>query len=76
MEAEEAINPLRLERFERIGALARELGYADYVDLIRTTQGFDPDALGAQMRDFLAESETPYFAALRRLPGAHRDRAG
>lgn len=66
MEAEEAINPLRLERFERIGALARELGYADYVDLIRTTQGFDPDALGAQMRDFLAESETPYFAALRR----------
>jgi hypothetical protein len=66
LEAEDAINPIRLERFERIGALARELGYADYVDLIRTTRGFDPDALGSQIRGFLAESETPYFAALRR----------
>ena len=66
LEAEEAINPLRQERFERVGALARELGYADYVALIATTRGFDPDALGAEIRDFLAESETPYFAALRR----------
>jgi hypothetical protein len=67
LEAEEAINPLRRERFERIGAVARDLGYADYVELIRTTRGFDPDALGAEIRDFLAESETPYFAALRRF---------
>ena len=67
VEAEEAINPLRRERFERIGAVARDLGYADYVELIRTTRGFDPDALGAEIRDFLAESETPYFAALRRF---------
>ena len=66
-EVEEAINPLRRERFERIGALARDLGYADYVELIRTTRGFDPDALGAEIRAFLAESETPYFAALRRF---------
>ena len=66
VEAEEALNPLRRERFEQIGSLARELGYADYVDLIRTTRGFDPDALGLQMRDLLEESETPYFAALRR----------
>lgn len=66
LEAEEAINPLRLERFERTGALARELGYRDYVELIATTRGFDPDALGAEMRAFLDESETPYFAALRR----------
>lgn len=66
LEAEDALNPLRRERFEQVGALARELGYADYVDLIRTTRGFDPDALGAEMRGFLAESETPYFAALRR----------
>ena len=67
MEADEAINPLRLERFERIGAIARDLSYADYVALTRTTRGFDPDALGAEIRDFLAESETPYFAALRRF---------
>ncbi len=67
VEAEEAINPLRRERFERIGATARDLGYTDYVELIRTTRGFDPDALGAEIRGFLAESETPYFAALRRF---------
>jgi hypothetical protein len=67
IEAEEAINPLRRERFERIGAIARDLGYADYVELIRTTRGFDPDALGTEIRDFLAESETPFFAALRRF---------
>lgn len=66
LEAEEAVNPLRHERFEQIGALARELGYADYVAFIKATRGFDPDALGASVRDFLAESETPYFAALRR----------
>lgn len=66
LEAEAAINPLRQERFDRIGELARELGYADYVELIKVTRGFDPDLLGAEIRDFLAESETPYFAALRR----------
>lgn len=67
VEAEGALNPLRRERLERIGAVARELGYADYVELIGTTRGFDPDDLGAQVREFLAESETPYFAALRRF---------
>jgi hypothetical protein len=66
LEAEEALNPMRRERFERIGELARELGYVDYVDLIRVTRGFDPDALGTGIRAFLADSETPYFAALRR----------
>jgi hypothetical protein len=66
LEAVEALNPLRRERFERIGELAHELGYVDYVDLIRTTRGFDPDALATGIRAFLADSETPYFAALRR----------
>jgi hypothetical protein len=66
LEAEEALNPMRRERFERIGGLARELGYTDYVELVRTTRGFDPDQLGAEIRAFLADSETPYFAALRR----------
>ena len=66
LEAEEALNPMRRQRFDRIGDLSRELGYADYVELIRTTRGFDPDELGAEIRAFLADSETPYFAALRR----------
>ncbi len=66
LEAVEALNPLRAARVARTQELAVELGYADYVDLIRVTRGFDPDALGTQLRDFLAASETPYFAALRR----------
>ncbi|HTI28832.1 MAG TPA: hypothetical protein VL687_00520 [Methylomirabilota bacterium] len=66
LDAEEALNPMRQERFDRIAELARELGYPDYADLIKVTRGFDPDLLGAEIRDFLAESETPYFAALRR----------
>jgi hypothetical protein len=66
LEAVEALNPLRAERLARIGELAVELGFADYVDLIRLTRGFDPDALGAQLRDFLTATETPYYAALRR----------
>jgi hypothetical protein len=66
LEADEALNPLRRERFERIGELTRELGYADYVELVRVTRGFDPDQLGAEIRAFLADSETAYFAALRR----------
>ncbi|MEX0625387.1 MAG: hypothetical protein WD402_02460 [Chloroflexota bacterium] len=66
LEAEEALNPMRQERFDRIGELARGLGYGDYVELIKTTRGFDPDELAAGVRGFLDESETPYFAALRR----------
>ena len=66
LEAEEQLNPMRQERLDRIGDLARELGYVDYVELIKTTRGFDPDQLATGVRDFLAESETPYFAALRR----------
>lgn len=66
LEAEEALNPMREERFARIGSLARELGYRDYVELIKTTRGFDPDELAVGVRAFLEESETPYFAALRR----------
>jgi len=65
-EAEEALNPLRAERLDRIAELTRVLGYVDYVDLIRVTRGFDPDALGAEMRALVADTETQYFAALRR----------
>jgi hypothetical protein len=66
LEAEEALNPLRQERIEQIGSLTRDLGYADYVELVAVTRGYDPDALGLAARDFLDELETPYFSALRR----------
>jgi hypothetical protein len=66
LEAEEAINPRRQERIEQIGAWARQLGYADYVELVAVTRGYDPDALGLAARGFLDELETQYFSALRR----------
>jgi hypothetical protein len=65
-EAVEAINPVREERFEAITGAAQALGYRDLVDLVNSTAGFDLDQLGSEMRAFLADSETVYFAALRR----------
>lgn len=65
-EAVDAINPLRQERHERMAAAVRQLGYADVVDLVRRTDGFDPEQLAAEQRAFLIDSETVYFAALRR----------
>jgi hypothetical protein len=65
-EAVEAINPLREERQAAMQAAARDLGYADIPQLVAMTGGFDPDALAAEMSTFLSDSETVYFAALRR----------
>ncbi|MEP6469414.1 MAG: hypothetical protein ABJC24_06540 [Chloroflexota bacterium] len=66
LEAVEALNPLREQRQAGIRAAVKELGYADVPDLVASTAGFDPDELAAEMRAFLADSETVYFAALRR----------
>jgi hypothetical protein len=65
-EAVEEMNPMREERIGRLHQLAVELGYTDYVDMVRTLRGIDPDALGVDLQRFLVESETVYFAALRR----------
>jgi hypothetical protein len=65
-EAVEALNPLREARQAAIRAAVQGLGYADVPDLVASTAGFDPDALAAEMRAFLSDSETVYFAALRR----------
>jgi hypothetical protein len=65
-EAVEAINPMRWERQARMVELVRALGYADVPDMVARTAGFDPEQLAAQLRGFLVDSETVYFAALRR----------
>jgi hypothetical protein len=66
LEAVEIINPLREARLDALHAVANELGYADYPAMIGETRGYDVDALAADMQRFLIESETVYFAALRR----------
>lgn len=66
-EAVEAINPMRQERFERMAAAVRALGYADVADMVGQLAGFDPDELAADQRRFLLDSETYHFAALRRF---------
>ena len=65
-EAEDAINPLRRERLERLREAMAELGYADEVELTSRLHGIDVDAMAEEMRRFLSESETVYYAALRR----------
>ena len=67
LEAVEAINPLREEKLAAGREAVRGLGYADVPAMVADTAGFDPDVLAAEMRLFLAESETVYFAALRRF---------
>jgi len=66
LEAVEAINPLREERHAATRAAMARLGYADEVALLHELHGVDVPALAAELRRFLAESETVYFAALRR----------
>ncbi len=66
LEAVEQINPLREERLARRHQLADDLGYASYLELATAIRGFDPEALAIELQAFLAESETVYFAALRR----------
>ncbi len=66
-EAVEAINPLREERMVRQHAARQELGHADPFAMVAATRGIDFSELTAEMQRFLVESETPYFAALRRF---------
>ena len=65
-EALEAINPLRLERLERMRDAASELGFDDLVAAADAINGFDSAALAGELQAFLSASETVYFAALRR----------
>jgi hypothetical protein len=67
LRAVEAINPLRIERFEAMQAAVHALGYADYVEMVRLTRGWNPDELAALTRGALNASETGYYAAMRRL---------
>ena len=66
LEAVEALNPLREERQAKMVAAVRELGFADVPDMTSQTAGFDIDTLAGEMRALLNDSETVYFAALRR----------
>jgi hypothetical protein len=62
----EAINPLREDRWAGIYAGARALGAADYVELVTQSTNLDAAAVAAGASAFLRDSETLYFAALRR----------
>ena len=47
------------------GAVA--LGFDDRVEMVRSTRGWNPDELAAVTRGALNDSETGYYAAMRRL---------
>ncbi|MGH2357704.1 MAG: hypothetical protein ACRDGJ_06775 [Candidatus Limnocylindria bacterium] len=65
-EAAEAINPLREARLERLTQAARAAGDDDLVSAAPELAGYDPEALSAGLQRFMDESETVYFAAVRR----------
>jgi hypothetical protein len=66
-EAMEAINPLREEWFARRRTLLADLGHDDEAALVARAHDFEPDAFVAELQRFLNESETVYYAALRRF---------
>lgn len=65
-EAVEALNAIREERQAATAEAIHDLGYVDVPDMVGRTAGFDVQALASEMLAFLADSETVYFAALRR----------
>lgn len=65
-EAVAAINPLRERWYGARVAAARQLGFDDLATLHESTAGYRLDELAADVQRFVLESETVYFAALRR----------
>jgi hypothetical protein len=65
-EAVEAINPLREPRLDAWREAALR-GSSDLVEAAQAAVGYDPARLAVAGQQFLIESETVYFAALRRL---------
>ena len=62
----EAINPMRAERWATLHDQARALGAADYVAVIEESTGLNTAEVADGVSAFLADSETLYYAALRR----------
>jgi len=66
LDAVEAINPLRVERMLGMRAALRELGLDGEAAYASRLLGIDVVALAQDLRQFLSDSETVYYAALRR----------
>jgi len=66
LEAVEAINPLRVERLLMMRDALRDLRHEGELRYASDLMGIDVVALAQDLRQFLSESETVYYAALRR----------
>jgi hypothetical protein len=58
---------LRAERFEKLHAASRELGYENYLAMRRELRGVDFEIIGAQADRLLAQTESGYVSALAPL---------
>jgi len=65
-DAVEATNHLRAQRLAAMLAAAGDEGNADLVAAAPDLAGYDATQLGLEIERFLSDSETVYFAALRR----------
>jgi hypothetical protein len=70
---EQTLNPFHVEIWSQRHALARELGAASYRDLVEGLAGIDLDALAAQCRTLLDDTEELYA---REMDRALRTTAG
>jgi hypothetical protein len=66
LEAMDALNPLRHERLATMRSAIAAAGCPDEMAMARDLHGVDVRSLAADLRQFLVESETVYYAALRR----------
>jgi hypothetical protein len=57
-------NPQRARRLERLHALARQLGFENYIAMIETLEDLDLHALAAQLRRFLDETDALFAQVL------------
>jgi hypothetical protein len=55
---EEKLNPVLLERLEKLHGVAEELGYRNYVELYRDTKGINFEELDTMMSSFVQRTES------------------
>jgi hypothetical protein len=58
---------LRAERLEKLHAAAQEFGHETYVAMYQAWRGIAYETLATQLQAFLAQTESPYVAALSPL---------
>jgi len=63
----EKLNPLLLERMEKLHGLSKDLGFKNYHDLCSTLKGLDYRALEEKMEDLIRKTDEVYVREMDRM---------